>query len=213
MKYPNTFQVCSIFGAALLLGALFSGQVVAEETQIYLVRHAEFNKDDPEKMLTETGQARAAALAKRFEDVKVTHVFSSHTLRARDTVAPVAKVHGLEVRQFPPLGSTVGEKMVDNRMSGKVAIKPLLQALQEVPKGGTVVVGGNSGNLYAIMAGLGVRNATNETPCGKDEASCLPCADKSCFPGKEFNNLWLVIPAATPSDKATMSRSKYGGDE
>jgi hypothetical protein len=210
MRNPNKSLLRSIIATVLLLGAFFPGRVVAEETRIYLVRHAEFNKKDPEKMLTEAGRARAATLAKRLEGVQVAHVFSSHTLRARDTVAPSAEAHGLEVQQFPPLGSTVGGKVVDNRTSGKVAIKPLLKALQQVAKGSTVVVGGNSGNLYAIMAGLGVRVATKENPCGKDDMSCLPCADKSCFPKKEFNNLWLVIPAATPSGHATMSRSEYG---
>ncbi len=200
----------SIIATVVLLGTLFPDQVLAEEMRIYLVRHAEINKKDPEKMLTEAGRARAVALAKRLSNVQLTHVFSSHTLRARDTVTPPAEAAGLEVQQFPPLGSTLGGNVVDNRTSGKVAIQPLLNELEQVPKGSTVLVGGNSGNLYAIMAGLGVRVATEENPCGSDDMSCLPCADQSCFPKNEFNNLWLVIPTDTPSEQATMSRSKYG---
>ncbi|MFQ5792891.1 MAG: histidine phosphatase family protein, partial [Acidobacteriota bacterium] len=176
----------------------------------YLLRHAEFDTHDPEKLLSPEGRERAGALTERFRDVKVDYVFSSHTLRSRDTVAPLAEARGLEVEQFPSLGSTVEGKVIDNRTSGGVAAKPLLQAIQQVPDGSTVVVAGNSGNLYAIMAGLGVRLSTTESPCAKTDASCLPCADKSCFPEDEFNNLWLVIWLAESKGHATVSVSKYG---
>ena len=210
MRNPHKSLLRSIIATVLLLGTFFPAQVMAEEMRIYLVRHAEVNKQDPEKMLTEAGRDRAEALAQRLSTVDLTHVFSSHTLRTRDTVTPTAEAAGLEVQQFPTLGSTLGGNVVDNRTSGKVAIEPLLNELQQVPQGSTVLVGGNSGNLYAIMAGLGVRVATEENPCGPDDMSCLPCPDKSCFPKNEFDNLWLVIPADTPSEQATMSRSKYG---
>ncbi len=210
MTHRNKWLLGPIIATALLLGAFCASQVMPEVTRIYLVRHAEIDRDDPDRMLTEAGRARAAALAKRFEDVQVDHVYSSHTLRTRDTVAPLAEFQGREVRQFPPLGSTAGGNVVENRTSGKVAIEPILKALQEVQEGDTVIVSGNSSNLYAIMAGLGVRVATDDNPCGKEDAGCLPCVDKSCFPDDEFNNLWLVIPTATASGHSTMSRSKYG---
>ncbi len=161
MRNPHKSLLRSIIATVLLLGAFFPVQVLAEEIQIYLVRHAEVNKKDPEKMLTEAGRDRAEALAQRLSTVDLTHVFSSHTLRTRDTVTPTAEAAGLEVQQFPTLGSTLGGNVVDNRTSGKVAIEPLLNELQQVPEGSTVLVGGNSGNLYAIMAGLGVCVATD----------------------------------------------------
>ncbi len=49
---------------------------IADETRIYLLRHAEFDTTDPEKMLSQEGRGRAAALADRFKDVKVDYVFS-----------------------------------------------------------------------------------------------------------------------------------------
>ncbi|MCZ6514361.1 MAG: histidine phosphatase family protein, partial [Acidobacteria bacterium] len=150
----------------------------ADEARIYLLRHAEFDTTDPEKMLSQDGRGRAAALTDRFKDVKVDYVFASHTLRTRDTVAPLAEAHGLKVEQFPSLGSTLEGEVIDNRTSGGIAAKPLLQAIQQVADGSTVVVAGNSGNLYAVMAGLGVRVSTTESPCEKSDASCLPCADK-----------------------------------
>ncbi len=196
--------------SATLLGFLISCVGVADETRIYLLRHAEFDTNDPEKMLSHEGRGRAAALTDRFKDVKVDYVFSSHTLRTRDTVTPLAEAHGLEVEQFPSLGSTAEGQVIDNRTSGGIAAKPLLQAIQQVPDGSTVVVAGNSGNLYAIMTGLGVRVSTTESPCAKSDASCLPCADKSCFPEDEFNNLWFVMSTAESKGLATMSVSKYG---
>ena len=210
MKHQYKTSFHPIVAALLLLGLSFSCQFATEKTRIYLVRHAETHENHPDKMLTEAGLARAVALVKRFEGVKLTHVFASHTLRARDTVTPLAKAHDLEVQQFPLLGSTVEGKVIDNRTSSTVAIRPLLKALQEVAKGSAVVVGGNSSNLYSIMEGLGVRIATKDNLCRKDEKSCLGCSDRSCFPGKEFNNLWLVVPAAKPRAKATMYRSTYG---
>ena len=179
----------------------------ADFTQIYFLRHAEIDKDNPEKPLTAKGRERAAALVKHFEGVKITHIYASHTDRTRDTVVPLAKVHGLKVHQFPMPGSTVDGEVVTNRSKGKIATKPLIDGLKKVPEGSTVVVGGNSGNLYAIMTGLGVRSGSKGGPCREKESSCLPCDDKSCFPTEEFHNIWKV----TLSDKdAMMSKSKYG---
>jgi hypothetical protein len=193
--------------ALALISVVLAVPAQADFTQIYFLRHAEIDKKNPDKPLTAKGRERAAALVKHFEGIKITHIYASHTDRTRDTVLPLAKAQGLMMQQFPTPGSTVGGEVVTNRSKGKVAIKPLIDALKKVPEGNTVVVGGNSGNLYAVMAGLGVRVGTKGGPCGEKETSCLPCKDKSCFPKKEFHNIWKV----TLSDKgATMSKSHYG---
>ncbi len=62
--------------SATLLGFLISCVGVADETRIYLLRHAEFDTNDPEKMLSQEGRGRATALADRFKDVKVDYVLS-----------------------------------------------------------------------------------------------------------------------------------------
>ena len=54
--------------------------------------------------------------------------------------------------------------------------------LSVLPPGSAVMVSANSGNIYGILAELGAR-------VGQD----IPCADKSCFPTEEFDNLWLLI--------------------
>lgn len=195
----------------LCCGVLLSGPVSAEETRIYLVRHAETEGiHDPRRNLSESGRVRAQALARRLADLEFDYVFSSHTLRSRNTVAPTAEAGGLEVQQFPAPGSESDGELVDYGTATEVAIRPLLAALKSVPAGSTVLVGGNSGNLFAIMAGLGVCVATEVDPCIEDVSSCVPCEDRSCFPMKQHDNLWLVIPAARPSDYASMKRWKYG---
>lgn len=150
---------------------------------------------------------RAASLVNHFEEIKITHIYASHTDRTRDTVLPLANAQKLNVQQFPTPGSTIGEEIVTNRSKGKVVIKPLTEALKAVPEGSIVVVGGNSSNLYGVMTGLGVLVGTKDKPCTEQEISWLPCNDKSCFPTKEFHNIWKV----TLSDQgATLSKSQYG---
>lgn len=210
MRVRGKLRLVSISSTMLLLSFLVAGLSVAGETRVYLLRHAEFDTNDPEKKLSQDGRDRAAALTDQFENVKVDYAFSSHTLRSRDTIAPLAEAHGLEVEQFPALGSTVEGKIIDNRTSSGIAAKPLLRAIRHVPDGSTVVVAGNSGNLFPIIAELGVRVSTPMSPCEKSDASCLPCADESCFPEDEFNNLWLVRWTTESRGNATVSVSKYG---
>jgi hypothetical protein len=66
-------------------------------------------------------------------------------------------------------------------------------------------VAGNGGNLYGIMAGLGVSVDSSCTPESRD---CIPCAERECFPVKQFNNIWKVT--LTRDGRATMQRSTYG---
>ena len=80
----------------------------------------------------------------------------------------------------------------------------MIAALQNVPSGSTVLVSANSGNLYAIMAGLGVPVGG----CGVDSDNCLPCKKKKCFPKKDFNHLWKVL--RNHDGSVFMSHSTYG---
>jgi hypothetical protein len=177
------------------------------DTQFYFLRHAEVDMKNPDRPLIPKGYERVSSLVEYMKDKHITHIYATHTDRTRDTVIPLAKEHGLEVLQFPKPGSTVGEKEITNRTKGKIAIKPMVNALMKVPDGSVVIVSANSGNLFAIMTGLGVHVGTKDMPCGDKDASCLLCKDKSCFPKNEFHNIWLV----TVSDKGTtMSKSQYG---
>ena len=197
----------TILAFILVFGSAVCVTQAGAETQFYFIRHAEFVKKDPAKPLNEQGRMRATSLVDYFGDTKLTHIYATHTDRTRDTVIPLARQHDLGVKQFPQPGSEVEGSKITNMLKGKAAIKPMTTALKKIPDGSIVVVSANSGNIFAIMANLGVRVSTKDSPCGATDESCLPCKDKSCFPKKEFHNVWKV----TLADKgATMTKSQYG---
>ena len=191
----------------IVLSSIFISAPVWADSQFYFIRHAEFDKTDPAKPLNATGLERSEALAGYFTGKNITHIYATHTNRTRDTVMPLAKERNLEVEQFPRPGSVLDGSKVTNLSKGKVAIEPMTAALEKIPDGGSVVVSANSGNLFAIMAGLGVQVNSPEEPCAVAAESCLPCADKSCFPVKEFHNIWIVTIA---DDSVKMQKSRYG---
>lgn len=190
----------SIPGSLVLPGAYAD-----VETHIYLLRHAEVDGRSLKRLLNETGRARAEMLGDRFRDVEVTHVFATSTSRSYETVAPLARRHGLTPRRIPTPGSSIdGRIVVLDRGDPTLSIGPMLETLHALPAGSTAVVGTDSASLFAIMAGLEVEVRDR---CD-DYESCLPCGHAGCFPEDEFDNLWLVIPRSTGG--AVSSRIRYG---
>ena len=181
-----------------------------QPTHYYFVRHAEIDKQNPDKPLNEKGKARARALAGYFDGVRVSFIYATHTDRTRDTVSPLAGARRLKVVQVPEPGTNINGTPVTNRTSGKIAIEPMVVALKGVPPGSAVVVAGNSGNLYAVMAGLGVPVSGEDAVCTDSPDTCVPCREKSCFPKKEFNAVWKVVAAGSDGGSARLVRSTYG---
>ena len=174
-------------------------------TTYFLLRHAEINKKAPGKQLNAQGRQRAQDLVSHMQSVRLTHIYATHTDRTRDTATPLAKARGLSVVQYPTPGSTIKGEVVSNETKGKFAIKPMIKALQKLPKGSTALVSANSGNLYAIMAGLGV---SVQADCAKGADGCIPCKHKKCFPKKQFNNIWKLVRSA--DGHLAMTRGTYG---
>jgi hypothetical protein len=179
----------------LLLGpGLAHGQRIAdsgEPTVVYFVRHGEVEFTPPDFPLNAVGKRRALAFARTVTDVTFTHLFSSHTTRARQMVDAIAERQQLPIRQLPEPGSTIDGAVVNDRTSSRVATPLLVEALRALPPGSTALVGVNSDNVFAILHGLGVPVASAERACTTG-STCVPCLTNQCFPDR-YDHLWMLI--------------------
>jgi hypothetical protein len=206
---PLVTRLILIFGAwglitLLTACATFGGD--NNKTTFHFIRHAEIDASTPDKFLNEQGKQRAQTLVEHFEDHNIAQIYATHTDRTFNTVAPLAKVLDISIQQVPRQGQLIGGKSVTNRSSGKIAIEPMIESLKQVESGITVIVSANSGNLFAIMSGIGVP-VKGDAVC-TDSNHCLPCKTKKCFPKKEFNNIWTVTVSS--DGKVSLQNSKYG---
>ncbi|MDB5936167.1 MAG: hypothetical protein JWQ01_3511 [Massilia sp.] len=88
-----------VFSLALAMLAPFPA--VAEPTAIYLVRHGEkVAGKDPE--LSAEGQARAQNIATILQRAGITSIFSSPTMRTRQTAQPLAQRSSVAVQTYDP---------------------------------------------------------------------------------------------------------------
>jgi hypothetical protein len=157
-------------------------------TVIYFVRHAEVDPPQATFPLSAAGRRKAADLARAVGEVTLTHVFSSHTTRARQMVEPAAQARQLPVRQLPQPGIQPDSTVVSDRTSSGAAIGPLIRALRELPAGSRALVGLNSDNVYAVLHGLGVPEGTAEQPCLSGR-TCVPCLTNACA-SPRYDQLW-----------------------
>lgn len=206
-RWYMSFLLVTSFGFISIFTACANTTNVTEETKYYFVRHAEFNKKNKDKPLTDKGKKRAQALVQYFEGRKITQIYTTHTDRTYNTVAPLAQNRDISIVQTPKQGTTIKGKTVTNRSKGKIAIKHMIKALKKVKKGSSNVISANSGNIFAIMAGIGVPIVGDQV-CTSQPKNCLPCKNKKCFPKKEFNNIWTVTVGT--NGKVSLQRSKYG---
>jgi hypothetical protein len=188
-----------IIGGLVALRAQESRVADNGRTIIYFIRHPESDEADasnPTHPLTPKGMERAQVFASTVREVALTHVFSTHTTRARQTVAPAASEHGLEVTQVPKPGSLLNGAIVSDATPSRLAVEPLVQTLRSVPAGSSVLVGVNADNIFAVMSGLGVRAASADSPCSLGSI-CVPCVTNACYPVREYNRFWILITADT----------------
>lgn len=134
-------RLATCLAAALLLGACTTSPMKSAATplEFVVVRHAEkaaAGGDDPP--LVEAGRARADVLAARLADAPVVAVYSTGYARTRQTAAPMAVAHGLQVTPY------------DARESAAA----FATRLRAVHPAGTVVIVGHSNTVPAIAAAL-----------------------------------------------------------
>ena len=204
------------YAAALAIGLLVSpNSGICQTPQghhttvIYFVRHGEVDPTLPTSPLSEAGKLRARTFARTVGSVQFTHVFSSHTTRARQMVEPVAEQLNLTVQQLPRPGGQLDSAVVSDRTPSRAAVEPLVEALRALPAGSTALVGVNSDNVYAILNGMGVPAATAGSPCVKG-STCVPCLTNTCFPGGE-DQLWILI-VNSPASLPRLIELRYGAN-
>jgi broad specificity phosphatase PhoE len=107
-------------------------------TTVILVRHAEKSGDLIDPHLTAAGTARAEVLAKKTSGLRLNEIIVTDTKRTQETAAPAAHAHHLT-----PI-------VVD-----KSDVNGVVSAIQQLPRGGTVLVISHNNKLGAISEALG----------------------------------------------------------
>lgn len=125
----------------LILGLFLSVETYAQKeeiTKIFLVRHAEKEKDggkDPK--LTYVGQQRAAALVDILQKVDIAAVYSTNYKRTRNTAKPLASAKKLKIQLYNPMDS-----------------RKFLDGVLEKHKGKTILVVGHSNTIPLLINSL-----------------------------------------------------------
>lgn len=93
--------------AIIILGGTFTPDASAQDRTItiFLVRHAEkasVAKDEPNPPLSEVGRERAERLGKVLGEYRPNRIMATDTIRARDTVEPLARKRRLSVEIYDP---------------------------------------------------------------------------------------------------------------
>ena len=87
---------------ALALVLLIPSAALAEPTMIFLVRHAEKAPDGKDPELTAQGQARARNIATILHKAGIGNIFSTPTMRTRQTAEALAQRSGIPVQTYSP---------------------------------------------------------------------------------------------------------------
>lgn len=131
-----------LIATLLLAGALCAPAcALAEPTIVYLTRHGEKAAAGKDPELTPQGQARARTIATILRRAGIGHVFSTATMRTRQTAQPLAAQAGLEVQTYD-------------------AAKPEAIAAKIKALGGVTLLVGHSNTVPQLVKQLGGSAAT-----------------------------------------------------
>ena len=176
---------------------------------IVIVRHAESDSSQETAPLTAAGLQRAELLAQTLRGVKFTHIFASHTTRARQMVEKIASAHGKSVTQLPAPGSIIDGQPVTDRTSRRAPIEPIATALLKLPPESIALAALNSENIFGILNRLGVPVAPSGQSCAPG-SMCVPCTDNSCYPRQEFDHIWHVVLEPGRTEPIALLQLRYG---
>jgi phosphohistidine phosphatase SixA len=196
-----------------------------DDVEIYFTRHAEkmtqlaeqedgsfievCGDDKCAEILNAKGELRAELLADVFRGAgitgRLTHAFSSHKIRTRQTIEMIAAEAGLSgdndknaddgIQEFPvsnPDATADATELDPESTSPSEA--PVIEALTGLPAGSVALVAGHSGTLYDIMAGIGLTDVCFEVSIDSCNESRYPVDSK--FKVKNFGDIWKVTLSA-----------------
>jgi hypothetical protein len=199
--------------AFLIIAAQFLPQnqphAQAQPVSIFIVRHSETDSSQPALPLTAAGRQRAELLVQTVRGVKFTHIFASHTTRARQMVEAIASAQGLAVIQLPVPGSTLDAQPVTEQTSRRAPIEPISAALLNLPPGSVALAALNSENIFAILNRLGIPVASRGQSCTPG-SMCVPCTDNSCYPRTEYDHLWHLLREPGRAEPLAFTELRYG---
>ena len=133
----------------ILVLALPMSSLAQSGTVVIVVRHAEKAADDPrDPTLSETGQARARALAKALELSGLDAAYSTQYRRTRLTALPAAEAAGIEVQVRPIDGGNAATHADD-----------LARELRALPAGSTALVVGHSNTVPDLVKAISGHDA------------------------------------------------------
>jgi broad specificity phosphatase PhoE len=192
------------------------------DVEIYFTRHAEKKTELTEldngdlqevcgdskcaEVLNSAGELRAALLEDAFADAgitsRLTHAFSSHKTRTRQTIEAIVAAAGLSGDVDKNAGDGIQENPVMNDdgtanateldpQSTSGSVQPTIDALVGLSAGSVALVAGHSGTLYDIMAGLGLTDVcltdTVDT-CNQDR---YPIDDSVKV--RDYGDIWKIV--------------------
>ncbi len=144
---------------AAVLSLLTAGSAMAQT--VYLVRHGEKADASSDPVLSEAGQARAAALSAALAEVHPGYIFTSPLQRTRLTAGPTAEFHSVNIE---PVGFDGGTP------AHVAAIAARVRAL---PEDAVVLVVGHSNTVPLIARALGYTEAADMPECEYDRMTML----------------------------------------
>lgn len=131
---------------------------------VYLVRHAEKADASSDPVLSEAGQARAAALAQALAGAHPGHIFTSPLQRTRLTAAPTAEVHSVTIEPVGFEGGTAAH------------VAAIAERVRALPDDAVVLVVGHSNTIPLIARALGYAEAADMPDCEYDRMTFLHLA-------------------------------------
>lgn len=204
----RTLLIAAVMGLMAHFSVAAHAQSQPQTVSIFIVRHAETDGSQPTIPLSAVGRQRAELLDPTLSGVTFTHLFATHTTRARQMIEAIAARQSLQIVQLPVPGSVLDGQTVTDQTSRRAPIEPVAAALLKLPPGSVALAALNSENIYAILNRLGVPVAEPGTPCVAGRM-CVPCLDNKCYPA-EFDRMWHVVLEPGRATPLAFVELRYG---